>query len=293
MCRLFGMSSAPNRVRATFWLLDAPDSLSDQSFGNPDGTGLGAFTRDGRPQVFKQPLAAHADRAFAEEAHDVTSSTFVAHVRHASTGGLDVHNTHPFVQAGRVFAHNGVLEGLPDLDARLGPDSRRTVGGDTDSERLFALVTREIAAAGGNVETGLLAAVSWVADNLPLYSLNLLLATRDELWALRYPDTNELWLLDRASGGTHGGHHLDHAGRSGQIRVRSFGLTDAPAVVVASEPMDEDPGWRALDSGELVHVGPRRVVTARVAVPRPPAHQLTLADLRPEAAASQATPTSV
>ena len=27
MCRLFGMSGGPERVRATFWLLEAPDSL--------------------------------------------------------------------------------------------------------------------------------------------------------------------------------------------------------------------------------------------------------------------------
>nr|MDT0667906.1 class II glutamine amidotransferase [Micromonospora sp. DSM 115978] len=127
----------------------------------------------------------------------------------------------PFVQDGRIFAHNGVLEGLPELDARLGAGGRRLVSGDTDSERLFALVTQNIAATGGDIEAGLLAAVEWVADSLPLFSLNLLLATRDELWALRYPDTNELWLLDRGSGGTHGGKNLDHASLSGQIRVRS------------------------------------------------------------------------
>ena len=39
VCRLFGLSSAPLRTRATFWLLDAPDSLSRQSHRDPDGTG--------------------------------------------------------------------------------------------------------------------------------------------------------------------------------------------------------------------------------------------------------------
>nr|MDT0665897.1 class II glutamine amidotransferase [Micromonospora sp. DSM 115978] len=73
----------------------------------------------------------------------------------------------------------------------------------------------------------------------------------------------------------------------------SFDLAEAPAVIVASEPMDEDPGWRALEAGELVHVSPGREVSTRIALPQPPAHQLTLADLRPEAAASQATPTAV
>ena len=109
MCRLFGMSGGEEPVQATFWLLEAPDSLANQSRREPDGTGLGAFTADGKPEVFKQPLAAYEDQAFAREARSVTSRTFVAHVRYASTGGLELKNTHPFEQRGRIFAHNGVI----------------------------------------------------------------------------------------------------------------------------------------------------------------------------------------
>ena len=35
MCRLFGLSAAPGRVAATFWLIDAPDSLAVQSRREP------------------------------------------------------------------------------------------------------------------------------------------------------------------------------------------------------------------------------------------------------------------
>jgi len=65
MCRLFGMSAGAERARATFWLLDAPDSLSVQSHREPDGTGLGWFDHEGRPQVSKQPLAAYDDVALS------------------------------------------------------------------------------------------------------------------------------------------------------------------------------------------------------------------------------------
>jgi glutamine amidotransferase len=58
-------------------------------------------------------------------------------------------------------------------------------------------------------------------------------------------------------------------------------------VVVASEPMDEDPGWRPMASGELVHVGADLVVHSEVVIDRAPAQLLTLDDLRPQAAASQ------
>jgi hypothetical protein len=52
--------------------------------------------------------------------------------------------------------------------------------------------------------------------------------------------------------------------------------------------MDEDPGWRPLESGELLHVDPELNLTITRPLERPPAHQLTLADLSDKAATSQA-----
>jgi glutamine amidotransferase len=286
MCRLFGLSSAPHRTQATFWLLDAPDSLNDQSHRDPDGTGLGYFSPDGTPQVHKAPMAAYRDRAFATEAQHVQSTTFLAHVRYASTGALEARNTHPFEQEGRLFAHNGVIEDLDALDTHLGPDLR-LVQGDTDSERFFALITRETRANGGDVGTGIEQAARWIAQNLPVYALNLILTTPDGLWALRYPDTHDLYVLHRSAGGQHGTRHLDHSGTAGRMRIHSDTLADIPAVVLASERMDDNPAWRPMTSGELLHVGPDLRSTSRVILPDRPAHRLTLGDLRPDAAASQ------
>ncbi|WP_416520243.1 class II glutamine amidotransferase [Streptomyces achromogenes] len=289
MCRLFGLSSAPRRTHATFWLLDAPDSLSRQSRHDPDGTGLGYFAADGTPRVDKAPIAAYEDRAFAEEARRVESATFVAHVRYASTGGLDARNTHPFAQEGRLFAHNGVIEDLDRLDDHLGED-RSLVGGDTDSERFFALITRETGRSGGDPGAGIRQAARWIARNLPVYALNLVLVTPTRLWALRYPDTHELYVLERPAGGQHGARHLDHSGSHGRMRVRSSTLADHPAVIVASERMDDHPGWRLMEPGELLHAATGSQATREVILPEPPAHRLTLADLRPDAAASQQAP---
>ncbi|MYX95943.1 class II glutamine amidotransferase [Streptomyces sp. SID486] len=286
MCRLFGLSSAPNRTHATFWLLDAPDSLSRQSRSDPDGTGLGYFTADGTPRVDRAPIAAYEDRAFAEDARQVRSATFLAHVRFASTGGLDARNTHPFQQDGRLFAHNGVIEGLDRLDDHLG-DDRSLVGGDTDSERFFALITRETRGHGGDVTAGIQSAAHWIARNLPVFALNLILITPDQLWALRYPETHDLYVLERQAGGEHGNRHLDHSGSHGRMRVHSDHLAEQPAVVVASERMDDNPHWRLMEPGELLHVGPGLRTDRRVILPGPPSHRLTLDDLRPEAAASQ------
>ena len=62
MCRLFGLTAGTNRVKATFWLLDAPDSLEAQSRRNVDGTGLGYFGPDGGIVLDKQPEPAFHDR---------------------------------------------------------------------------------------------------------------------------------------------------------------------------------------------------------------------------------------
>ncbi len=280
------MSGGREPVRATFWLLEAPDSLAQQSRREPDGTGLGTYEDGEKPVVSKQPLAAYEDQQFAHQAREVASRTFVAHVRYASTGAVSPENTHPFEQRDRLFAHNGVIEDIDRLEEELG-DARSLVQGETDSERYFALITREIE-RDGDISAAIARAASWIAENLPVFALNLVLITATELWALRYPDVHELYVLERAAGGPTGARHLDHASARGSVRVRSGDLATRPAVVVASEPMDEDPGWHALRSGELLHVGPDLRVTITRALERPPAHQLTLEDLTGKAASSQA-----
>src|SRR3712207_2247394 len=208
------MHGGERRVSATFWLLEAPGSLSVQSRSQPDGFGIGTFEEDGRPEVEKGAIAAHRDELFAHEARVECSRTYVAHLRYASTGPVALDNSHPFEQRGRLFAHNGVVWGIPELEARLAEDLA-LVHGDTDSERLFALVTGEVERHDGDVGAGIRAAVDWVAQELPLYSLNFVLTTATDMWVLRYPNTNELWALER----TGSGRELEETGSAGTMRV--------------------------------------------------------------------------
>jgi glutamine amidotransferase len=281
------MTTGPRTARATFWLLEAPDSLTRQSRMQPDGTGLGWFDEDGMPFVDKAPIPAFEDELFWCEARSIESQSFLAHVRFASTGGLSPQNTHPFEQAGRLLAHNGVIEDLPKLEAELG-DSMELVAGETDSERFFALVTKRIAEHGGDVGRGLAAAARWAAAELPLHAINVILVSGSEVWALRYPETHDLFMLERPAGGSSGDHDLDHASSAGRMRVHSGDLAGCPSVVFATERMDEDPGWRNLEPGELVHVGADLVCSSEIALPDPPKHFLTRDDLTEQAAASQA-----
>lgn len=286
MCRLFGMHAGKRPARATFWLLSAPDSLSQQSRKEADGTGVGVFGPRGEPIVDKQALAAYEDRQFAAEARDLESRTFVAHVRYASTGGDTLVNTHPFEQDRRLLAHNGVLEGLDVLDARLRElGVMDLVHGETDSERMFALITAAARRNGGDVGAAIVTALTWIAENIPVYAANLVLTTATDLWALRYPETHPLYVLSRGSGGLDGQTAL--AARTQRISVHSDTLGDQPSVVIATTPMDDDPGWRLMGAGELLHVTESLEPHSSAPLPAQPTHPLTLKDLAPEAAVSQ------
>ena len=285
MCRLFGLHGGHEPVSATFWLLEAPDSLARQSCRNPDGFGIGTFS-DGVPDLDKRAVRAAGDDLFATQAHDERSRTFIAHVRYASVGELSEENTHPFEQDGRLLGHNGVLSDLDAIDERLG-DVRELVRGTTDSERLFALITRGIRDNDGDIRAGIVEATRWLAAEVPVFSLNFVLATPDELWALRYPEANELLVLERGPGGARACRHLDESSPYGTIRVRSPEATGRPMVVIASEAMDEDPQWRMVEPGELLRVGPDLRVERELILPDPPVRALALDDLSGRAADSQ------
>jgi glutamine amidotransferase len=292
MCRLLGLTAGREPISASFWLLDAPDSLEVQSRRNADGSGIGFFDPPGTPVLDKQPESAFRDEEFTREAKHARSPVFVAHVRWASVGGRTVQNTHPFAMQGRIMAHNGGLGDVGRLAEQLG-SYRDLVLGETDSEHYFALITQQIDAHGGDVGAGIAAAAGWIAARLPVSSLNTVVAAPGELWALRYPGQHALHIIERpagmsaqaapaaraadggaaAAGATSGpGLHV----RSSTSSVHAPALQALPSVVIASEELDGEHGWRMLASGELVHVRPDLSVESAVVIPEPPAHLVPL-----------------
>ena len=280
VCRLFGLTAGTVPIQATFWLLDAPDSLEAQSYRNVDGSGIGFFGPDGAVVLDKQPEPAFGDTEFIHEARHASSTAFVAHVRLATTGGRQVVNTHPFAMDGRIMAHNGGFGEVERIETQLGSYADRVLG-DTDSERYFALITRRTAEHGGDVGAGIIAAAQWIAANLPVTSLNAVVAEPDQLWALRYPDQHALHILKRSAGpGTASippGLHV----RSATSSVHVPALASAPSVVVASEQLDGESGWRMLAPGELMHVRPDLTVESAVVMTEPPARLVQLSGRNP------------
>lgn len=268
MCRLFGINAGDQEVHVEYWLLDAPDSMLAESRRNPDGTGIGWFAADGVPRIDKQPLRADADPEFSLQARSVTARTLITHIRSATTGHAVAANTHPFLIGGRIMAHNGGFGDLPAVEAQLGAYLGQ-VQGETDSERYAALIARFAAEHGGDVGQGIAAAAGWLAEHVPLYSLNCLVATPGHLWALRYPDQRALHIarrrIDPATGtAVHGNSALSFHRVDCEVPVE--------VVIVASERIDAGADWRMLEPGELVHVGPDLALDSWLALRRPPAH---------------------
>ena len=300
MCRLLGLNAGREPVSASFWLVDAPDSLEVQSHRNVDGSGIGFFDPAGAPVLDKQPEPAFADEEFVREAKQARSATFVAHVRYATAGGRTLANTHPFTMRGRIMAHNGGFGELGRLEEQLG-SYRDLVQGDTDSERYFALITQQIDAHGGDVAAGIAAAARWIAERLPVSSLNAIVAVAGELWALRYPGQHALHVIERPAGASSPPAPGTPAASPGRSRgqpaagdaatglharsttssVHAPELHALPSVVVASEELDGEHGWRMLASGELVHVRPDLSVESAVVLPEPPAHLVPLPAANP------------
>jgi glutamine amidotransferase len=198
---------------------------------------------------------------------------------------------------GRIMAHNGGFGELGRLEEQLGR-YRELVQGDTDSERYFALITQQIDAHGGDVGAGIAAAARWIGERLPVSSLNTIVATPGEMWALRYPGQHALHIIERPAGassppapntpaeagtrattGSPAGSGAAAVGlhaRSATSSVHVPALDTLPSVVVASEELDGEQGWRMLASGELVHVRPDLTVESAVVIPEAPAHLVPL-----------------
>ena len=222
-------------------------SLALQSHSQPDGYGIGAFAEDGTPHVERSGHARVAGRRLRARRQAECSRAYVVppplHV--VGPGGAAQQATRSCWK-GRLFAHNGVFEGAGR--ARGPPRARPRAGAQRHGLRAL-LRARSRARRGAPAATRPASPPRpWIAARLPMFSLNLVLATPDELWALRYPDTNELWLLERRAGGPHGCRHLRRVER-GRHAARALRRPRSVRLGRWSPPSrwTERPDWRPLD----------------------------------------------
>lgn len=244
MCRHLGYLGPPRTLRELVY--EGTHSLERQAYAprmtqgnllNADGYGVGWF-QEGRPVRFRRAQPIWTDRSFGEIAPVVAAGCAVAAIRSATLEfPVDESCAQPFRAGSWLFSHNGRIEGFGGVEAKLRelagdlaetPDARAPV----DSALLFALAVRRWR-AGRALGEGLADVVSAVAPLAP-GRYNLLASDGVSLAATAWGDS----LFVRA--------------RPGEVWI-------------ASEPLDDDPGWTPVPDRSLLTADLEDVETSWIA----------------------------
>lgn len=237
MCRHLVYLGPP--VTLASLLYDPPYALVRQSwapremrgFGtvNADGHGVGWYADAPEPVRYRRAEPMWTDAALPTLAAATRSGAILAAVR-AATVGMPVVATAaaPFTTGRWLFSLNGMIAGWPDsvtaLAGRLPVRDLLTLDAPTDSALLWALV-RDRLRAGDDLAEAVGATVRAVIGVAPGSRLNLLLTD------------------GRTAAATAWGHALSARPVPG-------------SVLLASEPLDDDPSWQPVPEGHLVVADP-------------------------------------
>jgi predicted glutamine amidotransferase len=272
MCELFALSS---RLPTTFGL----SMRRLASHGSPGGQladGWGVACYDGNDaRVLREPEPA-GDSAWLRfiDGRRLRSRIALAHIRHATQGGVSLPNTQPFARelGGRrhVFAHNGMLPGIEQL---MGAACRRFRPiGTTDSEVACCALLERLAPLWSHAVPGVgerVAVVSRFAAELRAVGpANFLYADGELLFAHGHRRTQAdgriappgLAMLVRQCAVDR--DTLPEAGVAVQPEAGPQVLT-----LFASVPLSDE-AWRTLDEGEIVVVRDGEVVRGLSATPQ-------------------------
>ena len=247
MCRHLGYVGSPCSLSSLMY--DPPYSLEHQSYAprmsancliHADGYGVGWYRGDGRAPVrFRRAQPIWTDVSFAEVAQVIEAPCLVAAVRSATPGfPVDESCAQPFRAGTRLFSHNGRVEGYAEVEAKL-----RDLAFDWASEPAFARV-----AAGGVTE---------VPDARAPVDSALLFALAVRAWRSGASLGDGLAEVVTRVSDLAGGRYNLLAADGATLAATAWGDTlfvrELPAAaVIASEPYDDEPGWREVPDRSLV-----------------------------------------
>ena len=170
-----------------------------------------------------------ADRRFGDIAPLIRTDLLIAAVRNASPGApIEETGSSPFVSGRYLFTHNGFVDGFREglgVQLRRGLSERRDaeILGAADSEVLFAMVLDRL--DKGASMTDALADVIGEVREVTTGRFNLLMTD---------------------------GHQMVASCDGNTLFTRQRDQADAGALVIASEPFDDDPDWFAVDDRTIV-----------------------------------------
>lgn len=243
MCRHVAWVGPPRTLASV--LLDPPWSLRRQAYQprrqrhglvNADGFGVGWYDPAARPEParYRRSVPIWGDASLASFAPVVRAPALLGAVRSTTLGSpIEESATAPFTAGRWLLSHNGAVD--PSLARTLLPPG---VEPDTacDSAVLAAAVLARL--AGGRPAPATLAAlVPRIAALDPAARLNLLVTDGAAVTATAWGDS--------------------------LCYLAGTGLA-AGGVLVASEPLDEDPGWTDVPDRHLLHAGPGGITCTRM-----------------------------
>src|SRR4051794_10468191 len=258
MCRIAAYLGPPVRLSAL--IADPPHGLADQGRNARemsdtsvagDGWGVGWFLPEAGPTpgMLKSILPLWSDENGKTVPHAVLSGSVVGHLRFASPNiETCLTNTPLYVLDDHLWTINGMLEPWPGplskaLRDRLDPDHEADLRGATDGEMMGALWRTHFRRTGGRDAASALRSMLREVRDLARehdgeIKTNVILASASEVLAVRYAEPgepNSLYYLEGSEARWRGG------------------------ALVASEPVDDEPGWREVGPGSLVRVDARGV----------------------------------
>lgn len=263
-------------------LITSPEnSIIHQSFHsrlrkeplNGDGFGVAWYASDVSPEpaLFRSIQPAWNDVNLLQLARVCRSSAVLAHVRAATAGsGVSQANCHPFTAERFAFMHNGVVANFAKLKrkfaARLSDQAYSRIQGTTDSEHLFGLLCdhRSRLEAADETEAMTEAVKVTIADVVALASefepqrvshLNLAVSDGTRAVVSRYSTGTESPSLYTSTG-------RECVCESGVCRMIQSG-GEVSSVIVASEPLNDDPVWEPVPHNHLLMIHPDRSMDCR------------------------------
>ena len=250
MCRMVAYLGGPELTLSSL-VLEPEHSLLVQSYApkemmsgvvNADGFGVGWYVpwSGEEPAVYRSNAPMWSDRSFAGIAPKIRSGTIFAAVRSA-TPGLPVEESGvpPFSSGPFMFVHNGAIEGFRRTAMRvlrdsLSDESYASLLGTTDSETIFAWLLDRLREAPGDLAGATAETVRHVCTvcgKLGIRAtLNLAVTDGAAMAFARYSTEgpgNSLYFIED-------------------------GEAFPDAVVVASERLDGDAGWREVPDRRLL-----------------------------------------
>jgi glutamine amidotransferase len=240
-------------------VLEGEHSLLVQSYApeemmsgviNADGFGVGWYgPEDDEPAVYRSDGSLWSDRSFAGIASRIRSRTVFAAVRSA-TPGLPVEESGvpPFSSGPFMFMHNGAIQdfrqkAMRTLRDSLSDEAYSGLLGVTDSETIFA---------------GLLDLLRRDPDDLAGATRGTIRHLTEACDGLGVEATLNLGVTD---GTAMVFTRFSTDGPGNSLYVLKDAETFPGAVVVASERLDRDPGWREVPDRYLLSVRPESGAT--------------------------------